>query len=870
MHHLIYPSKDTFITSRAGLESKNFGLNETFQIGTSNIIEKSLSSTKKYSFNNTIFNSQPMTLFTGTLLSGSFKGTVQSANGTISGSILMFSASYFSGLIDGVSTTQSGSISGSLINGTITGSIISPYIIEFFNGQLTGSTICLSGTASGIDIRNEYVWVSNNVQYSDRTLLKFDLTNISKSIVNGDILTPQFFINVKICSEYNLPFSYIIYALPVSQSWNAGNGYLYNGGSDLGVNWIYKDNNYGIQWNSGSITTTTHSPIDFITNPSLLTASFQYGGSTWYTTSYCSQSFGYKSSDINMDVTPIVKKWLNGTFLNEGIILIHSDELQATGSGVTLKYFGHNTNTIYTPYLDMAWDDSTFITGSIFTGSVQINQINSGISASIVSGSSFSTRNGLSGSFSGSAYLITSPNYLIVNNQIFNSYPTDVVVVDTWYANNGYHYDSWQTAWQLDPNSGGFLPNTDIQQTISPPIGNTPILQFTGSFTGSFSGTASYVSGSIIGSSNLFYTDYFSGSVDNVSLITHGNISGSQINGIITGSVSSVSQLGLFNGQLTSSYIFLNGTGSGRYLDSTFSAINGFVDGIGIDGNIKNMSVSGPIQGLLGISQTLINGECGNYYSASISKAIFTDGYFSGSTFTALYFDYKFENGQLSGSWIPSIIRLSNINIPIPSGKDPYAYANIYGHYINGTALGIYNIYSTNSASFNGQMTDGILIGGNVLLQLSGSVYTSSFNYTSSVNMTSSILVGLDINRPFSINLQNIQSEYKCGDIVRINVFGRKKFPLKYFGKSTQQEQYLIPEFLLSSSYYSLKDNQTSEIVLDFDNYTKISCDYPYGNYFMIDTTGLPQERYYSVLIKITDINESYTIDTGKTFKITR
>jgi hypothetical protein len=67
-----------------------------------------------------------------------------------------------------------------------------------------------------------------------------------------------------------------------------------------------------------------------------------------------------------------------------------------------------------------------------------------------------------------------------------------------------------------------------------------------------------------------------------------------------------------------------------------------------------------------------------------------------------------------------------------------------------------------------------------------------------------------------------------------------------------------------------LKDNQTDEIVLNFDSYTQISCEYPNGNYFYLDTTGLPQERYYRVLIQVNGSDSSYTIDTGKTFKIVR
>ena len=57
---------------------------------------------------------------------------------------------------------------------------------------------------------------------------------------------------------------------------------------------------------------------------------------------------------------------------------------------------------------------------------------------------------------------------------------------------------------------------------------------------------------------------------------------------------------------------------------------------------------------------------------------------------------------------------------------------------------------------------------------------------------------------------------------------------------------------------------------MDFDEYTKLSCEYPYGNYLVIDTTSLPQDRYYRILIRIDDGQSIYTIDCGKTFKLVR
>jgi hypothetical protein len=443
------------------------------------------------------------------------------------------------------------------------------------------------------------------------------------------------------------------------------------------------------------------------------------GGGTWYTGSYCSQSFAYKTADVQMDVTSIVNQWLSASIPNNGFILFSSDELNATGSGFTLKFFSRDTNTIYSPYLDVAWNDAVYTTGSIATGSVVITPVSSGISSSVASGSSMTIAGGLSGSFSGSAILTLTENY----------------------------------------------------------------------------------------SASVLLSDYSS---------------------------------------------------------------SGFTVSTGLSGNTLGIPVAGNVIGVVSVSSSLIEGPCGNDFDTQLATGSFSSGVFSGSTFTAYYVDHKFENGWLTGSWTEAALLGAMVNIPIPSGIEPYAYAYVRGTYVNGRAIGTYTLSGSNSASFSGQFIDGNLLGATLWLQLSGSMVTASYNYTSSVEFTSSVLTTLDTQRPFSINVNNVQPIYQAGDIVKMYVFGRKKYPQKHFGRSSQQEQYMYPEVLPTSSFYALKDNQTDEIVLNFDSYTQISCEYPNGNYFYLDTTGLPQERYYRVLIQVNGSDSSYTIDTGKTFKIVR
>lgn len=843
MHHFIYPSKDTYISSRPGFPEKNFGIDELLQVGTSNVIVRSISPTKDYSYTNVIFSNYNVENFTGNF-TGSIKGNVSNLTGSLSGSALVFTASYFSGSYNGVSDIYSSAslagFSGSLI-GTLTGSFSSSAFIGIFTGSLTGSVGCLNGTASGIDTRTEANWISTVTKYVDRSLLHFNLDVISSSIADGTIPAPRFHLKMKVCNEYELPITYTIYALPVSQSWNMGNGYYSDGGSTDGVSWKFRDFDEGTKW-WPTYTSSARPAIDFITTPTSATGSFERGGGTWYTGSTVtwytasltsSQVFDYAASDIDMDVTETVMAWLSGSIPNEGFIVLSSDELRSTGSGFTLKFFSRDTNTIYSPYLDVMWpgngmggsDSSEYVTASLATGSVTITDVSSGMSVSIQSGSTFSIAGGVAGVFSGSTFLLTSNHSITASNAVL----------------------------------------AEVYQLVS------------GSFTGSFYGAAASISGSLTGS-GWFTASYFSGSVDGTSYeVNDTGISGSVITASLSGSINTTGSVGLFVGSISGSSIGLTGTFTGYYLDESYLRVNGIVDGTGLSGNIENMSVVGNYEGIMS-GLTGVVGPCGTGFSASLVTASLTSGIFSGSSFTAYYTDdRKLENAQLTGSWTEAALLGATVNIPIPSGVEPFAYAYVQGTYIWGTALGTYTIsgsisasVGSDSASFSGQFIEGPLLGGYINMQLSGSIYTSSYQYTSSVTYTSTGLTALNISNPFVVVLQNVRPVYKAGDIVKIGVFGRKQYPLKSFGTATQQTQYLVPEYLPSSSYYALKDEETGEIVMDFDSYTRLSCEYPKGNFFVVDTTGIPQERYYRVLIRVEGSGSKYTTDSGKIFKITR
>jgi hypothetical protein len=683
MHHFIYPSQDTFVTNTINYPDSNFGLDEILRVGTQDTTARFTEDIRVFSYSTESVSGLCIENFTGHVTTGSLNGSSSFISGSITSGTGSVSGSAFSG---------SAVLYGQWFSGSIGG----------FTGTISSFTGHITATITGhYSVSQSYQTIQTK-KYVNRALIKFDLSAISESIVSGDIQSPEFTLKLKVAREENLPISYSIYAFPISQSWVMGDGYLSDEGSDKGASWNYRDLYSGSVWSE--ITDPNGlTPIDFITAPSLTSQVWARGGGTWYTSAIASQSFDYEVGDIDMDVSNVVYGWLSGSIPNEGFILISSEETSDTGSDMGLYFFSRDTNTIYQPCLDVGWDDTTWVTGSISTGSVTIS-----------------------------------------------TYPL------------GYH---------------GTITNASL----------TGI-----SVTGSFTGIANHT-------------------VD-ANLSASGVIS---VTGL-TGPITNNAIFGNFSGSSSSSY------------DVSTPATNSY---------------------LLG---TLLN------------------GLFSGSIFTSSVSSYSLPWGVLTGSWTSQSLIGSTVDANLPFSLYPNIYASVTGICANGTAFGTFNVSaSVGSSSFNGVFTTGLFAGAMLNAQLSGTFFTSSYSYTSSVDIVSSSLDPVQFNQPFVTVIQNLLPTVRAGNIVRINVFARPEFPLKNFQRRTQFTQYLTPQYLPTASYYAIKDNETDQIVLDFDNYTQVSCDVN-GNYFLLDTTGLPQERYFKLLIRTEQSGSIVTFDKGDIFKIVR
>jgi hypothetical protein len=191
-----------------------------------------------------------------------------------------------------------------------------------------------------------------NLKDISRSFIKFDLNSLSSSIVSGDITMSSAELILHEAESSEIPLSYTIYVHPVSQSWEMGIGTRFDEISGDGITWNSKST--GVNWlaaDSFSLDST---------------GSYNGRGGTWYTASQSTQSFEYQTSDLLIDVKNTIEVWLSGSLPNNGFIIKHDSSFENdTNDYGQLKFFSKETNTIYQPKIRIAWDDSTFETGSL-------------------------------------------------------------------------------------------------------------------------------------------------------------------------------------------------------------------------------------------------------------------------------------------------------------------------------------------------------------------------------------------------------------------------------------------------------------------------------------------------------------------------
>ena len=212
------------------------------------------------------------------------------------------------------------------------------------SNDITGEDFQDKNTGRDEILELKKVFLDRDFNYQTRVLIQFDTDEINEYITGSNVPS-SYKTNLRMWETEGtsgLGEEYTIAAYPISESWDEGVGKESDRPKTTdGCSWLYRQNTATVQ------------------------NSWATAGGTYIAGDEVTQSFSSESPDINMDITSIAKKWFSGENNNYGILLRLSGSSEtSSGSFEDLKFFSRQTNTIYSPKLELKWDDHHPATGS--------------------------------------------------------------------------------------------------------------------------------------------------------------------------------------------------------------------------------------------------------------------------------------------------------------------------------------------------------------------------------------------------------------------------------------------------------------------------------------------------------------------------
>lgn len=173
---------------------------------------------------------------------------------------------------------------------------------------------------------------------SVRILMNFDISTQSSYPANA-----KYYLNLYLANAINVDRGQSIEVYPLTADWNEGGGYFYP---------ISEQNTKDVTWQHAKTQTNwSTSGSSFNASPSAST-----------------QLTKLPIRDISIDVTSIMAPVVAGTNVVpwNGIVLKYPTSNEIDSSVISnIKFFSQNTSTIFTPTLEIVWNNQSFVTGSL-------------------------------------------------------------------------------------------------------------------------------------------------------------------------------------------------------------------------------------------------------------------------------------------------------------------------------------------------------------------------------------------------------------------------------------------------------------------------------------------------------------------------
>ena len=191
---------------------------------------------------------------------------------------------------------------------------------------------------------------------NSRAIVEFDFNGKVKPKLDSLGLTASnltYTFKLYATTAEEIPVDYTLECYPLSSSWNMGTGRDANNPiTTNGVSWQYRLN--------ADDTTTAWITQSYSYNT---TASFTTigGGGNWYITPVSTQSYSYTTTDATFNVTSIISASLASSITGWSGFIIKKSTEDETSSNVfsSLKFFSKDSHTVFSPVLEVGYDDST-------------------------------------------------------------------------------------------------------------------------------------------------------------------------------------------------------------------------------------------------------------------------------------------------------------------------------------------------------------------------------------------------------------------------------------------------------------------------------------------------------------------------------
>jgi len=651
---------------------------------------------------------------------------------------------------------------------------------------------------------------------NSRALIEFDLKEISSSIANGDITSPQYRLRVENIESREIQSEYDLFVYPLYEGFTEGLGSQDDKPhNESDVSWVTRSLSEG--WDI--LNSTVGKPVD----PSLIPALETY--------------YNFNSNAGNFElVEPILGTDGSSPSLQaiDGALVLSASNY---GGGTAALSSSLDEGTVYTIAFDAKQLSLSGIDFRVYKpdGSYYDDSEVSGYFDSLLGSKSYEM------SFTGSAAV----NGNKIHKVLFTFFDDNGSNGSDGQLDNFFVYSNVENdVIFLDQfNIDGDLPSTYVVNDII--LSEHQSKQITTIKDGVLIMSASNFGGATLNrkatlQDTLIYTASFS--------IDPGTIHTSSADGSPSGIVFSIQEP------------------DGRLLDSSEYLQNSYVSNL-TSSNDVTVFFKAQQDGNHNFRFTFFGSGSGDFSGSLDNFSLKTPNVLTSSYYTDFKYDAHWISNQGGGTWFTSSFN---------TGKHYYQSFDKYTSNLDVEVTDYVNDWLDGTRTNNG-----FIVKKSKTDEQSTTKFGSIKFFSSDTNTiyppvlevrwdgdsfdtgALSALSGDDI----ILYVKNLSTEYKESSKAKIRVYGRERFPARTFSSTSN---YKLVKYLPATSYYSVVDAETEQVIIPFDTtYTKVGCDSE-GNYFNFWFNGLQPERFYKFIFRVDQNSTTKYYDDNFYFKVVR